>query len=177
MNDSLMIEKNKSTDLTSSPKSHPLASYHDELSKDLDIFVGQTQINAGVRCGSTRTTKSYSHTIWSGRICKWEFGQTVSDMLDCPRASTLPLRDLQRRTVWVWWSCSNGCLALADLRRGLSTYKVRDTESYKHERRRERKDCFGKTRHSSRIDDTKYDWRQISKYKYEKAHDRRQNRF
>ena len=136
-------------------------SYHD-LGGDLDGFIGQTQANAGGRCGTART-RPYAHVIRSGHIRRWGFAQTVSDMLDRPRTSTLPLRDQQHGTAWAAWRRSSGCLALPDLRRGLGSYKVRGTESHEHERRRECEHCFGKTRDGGRIDDTEHDRLQIFK--------------
>jgi hypothetical protein len=80
-------------------------------------------------------------------------------MLDCPRASTLPLRD-QHRTAWC--CTGSGCLALPDVR-GCIAYKERGTESHEHERSCERKNCFGKTSDGSRVDYTKDEWLQIQR--------------
>ena len=103
-------------------------------------------------CG-TGTSRGFTcpcpNIIRGKRRLPLRFAETVSDVLDLPRASTLTLH----REYTTPWSDSR-CLAL-QIAPCLSAYQECCAKRHKHERSCEAENRFGETQDSSRIDRAK----------------------
>jgi len=103
-------------------------------------------------CG-TGTSRSFTcprpDIIGSMRRLPLRFAETISDVLDLPRAPTLPLRHEYTTP------CSDSrCLSLRIALR-LSTYQECCAKRHEYERSCEAENRFGVTQHSCRVDRAK----------------------